>query len=174
MDLKELLASYLEIYDGYHGTKENLGYGVTTAYVLAASTLMMMEHPFWVGYSTLVFCLFVLLLAMTSALAFTYVNWQFDLRSRAGIMFAACNNLAVRLLNRQLTPQEMEASPRTPLFPDHVLPEALVEEYESLIPAGWRIGRHRFFSFLVMTLWAVAAFSYVVSVWLHPPPVIPR
>jgi hypothetical protein len=84
-------------------------------------------------------------------------------------MYAACNNLAVRALNRQLTAQEMEASERKPLFPDQILPRALVEEYEALVPdSSWEIGRHRFFSFLVMTLWAVVAFSHV-TVWFHPP-----
>jgi hypothetical protein len=194
MSIKDLLLAYMDIYDDYHSAKENMAYGATTLYLVAASALVTAEHPFWENYIGLDRAGLVLLVLVTTALAFVYVNQQFRLRFKAANMYAACNNYAVDLLTKQppaaaggapaaaggapaagaalaaFDPQQLVAKVGV-LFKDQTLPEGLAAEYERVTRQNSRwnkIWPHRLLSSTVIALWFMVVLYRMVVVWSLP------
>jgi hypothetical protein len=88
-----VLASYLQPTMTYHNHKESMAYNAATLYV-AASSALILTKPFWCGYSTEAFIMFIVLLIGIAAMALFYVRWQLSMRRDAAVRFGGCTNLA--------------------------------------------------------------------------------
>src|SRR5688572_6822443 len=98
-DPHDLLRQYLAIYDSYHNHKELMAYGVTALYVGGATTLFVVNPPFWEKYSVFSFIFLNSFLLVLAFVAVWFVRHQLVLRRSAGEMFKACSRLAAKWLS---------------------------------------------------------------------------
>ena len=165
MNSYELLRSYLSIYDSFQSSKERLAYGATTLYVIGAATLLV-QTPFWLGYSQVQFVALVLLLALSAVSGPLFVYWQLKYRRFAIRMFDACFSLSTRWL---ISPPNQDDLRYVEGDAGLLWPNALSAEFHRV--AGHTLpGVKRFFdyiAYLAMIAWAAAALWRVIGTWLY-------
>ncbi len=166
---RELLSSYLPIYDSYHSQKETIAYTIVTLYIGAGSTFFF-QAPFWRDYSSIQMLGIATVLGSCAVLAFAFVSRQLRLCRTAGYVYDICSSLLTTWITREpepgdLDPELFPKKPRRPLLSGLTWPRVLEQQLERRLeeePFTWA---PRIVSYLVMGLWTIFVVLKICASW---------